>query len=245
MRIERIVARNGRRVLRRLHPVGGQLRETIRRMEYLHALRLGPGAFARRDSQRAAHPFGSGRNGDRAVARTRSGRKHERRIGTQRTPRSVGGHRDAVGARRVEAQVGGSERKRHFGRSRGAGHGDGFAGSLARSGAHPDFDGRSPGHVQHPEGPVADARRRIDRHGRRGRLPIDLPRAVGHHADGIVGGVGFVESERFGFDGGIGVVRRVVTAAGGEKQQTAQKNPQNPRGGGNSADCEKRSRVVS
>ena len=102
---------------------------------------------------------------------------------------------------------------------------------LARSGAHPDFDGRSPGHVQHPEGPVADARRRIDRHGRRGRLPIDLPRAVGHHADGIVGGVGFVEGERFGFDGGIGVVRRVVTAAGGEKQQTAQKNPHNPRGG--------------
>lgn len=114
----------------------------------------------------------------------------------------------------------------------GAGHGDGFAGSLARSGAHPDLDGRSPGHVQHPESPVADARRRIDRHGRRGRLPIDLPRAVGHHADGIVGVVGFVEGERFGFDGGIGVVRRVVTAAGGENSRLPKRIPRTRGGGG-------------
>ena len=185
----------------------------------LHTLRLGPSAFARRDGERAAHPFGCNRNGDRAVARAGCRREFQCGIGTRRAPRSVGSYRNAVSARRVEAQLRGSERERHFGRSRGTGHGDGLAGDLARSGAHPNFDGRSPGHLLHPEGSVADARRRIGRHGRRGRFPVDLPRTVGHHTDRIVGVVGLIESERPGFDGGIGFVRGVVTAAGGEQKQ--------------------------
>ena len=90
-----------------------------------------------------------------------AGEKYERRIGTRSTPRSVGGHRDdgSVPAGRIEAQVGGSERKRHFGRSRSAGHGDRLARGLARRRrARPTSNGSALGHVPHVEHPVTGTR---------------------------------------------------------------------------------------